>query len=87
MSPKTLYNVKTCGMLVLLLVPLYPIIAITVMSRIFGRAFTLTGCWLIQAGVHCRRVPESAAPKIPGAKRYAGWVYKKVDSVKKPVDS
>lgn len=87
MSPKTRYNVKTCGLLLLLLVPLYPMVAITVVFRIAGRVSAFLGCGLIRAGTFCRKVPESVAPKIPGAKRYADWVYKKVDSVKKPVDS
>lgn len=87
MKPKTLYNIKTCGLLLLLLVPLYPMIAITVVFRIIGRAMTLAGRLLEQAGGYFREVPEYACPKVPLARKYADWIYKKLDSVEKPVDS
>lgn len=80
MSPKTRYNIKTCGLALLLLVPLYPVIATIHASR-------LSGCILTAAGRRCHHVANTFGVKIPGAKRYADWVYKKVDSVKKPVDS
>lgn len=79
MTPKMLYNVKTCGLVLLLLVPLYPVIAAIHASRLSGRILTA-------AGRRCHHVANTFGVKIPGAKRYARWVYKKVDSVKKPVD-